>query len=93
METPTSDVFQQLGEVIQQQAPALRHRALTFETPLMDEGLGLDSVGVLEVLLACEARFDIRLPAERLFDRDLTVGSLAREIDAARSAAGGPKGA
>jgi acyl carrier protein len=90
---PTPDVLQQLGEVIQQQAPTLRHRALTFETPLMAEGLGLDSVGVLELLVACEVRFDVSLPAERLLDRQLTVGSLAREIHAARSAAGGQKGA
>ena len=93
MDTPTSDVFQQLGDVILQQAPALRHRALRFETPLTDEGLGLDSVGVLELLLACEARFDVSLPAERLLDDQLTVGSLALAIDAARSAASGPKGA
>ncbi len=47
---------------------------------LHDEGLGLDSVGVIDFLLHCEQRFDIVLPEEFLDSYDKTVGDLARAI-------------
>lgn len=43
-----------------------------LDTPLGDGGFWLDSVGVLEAVLACEAEFDVIFDAET----DLTAAAL-----------------
>jgi acyl carrier protein len=78
-------VLQPLRELIYAEAPALRHRVFTDDTPLMSGGLGFDSIGVLELLLACETHFGLSLVAERFLEKPLTVGTLASEIAEARS--------
>jgi acyl carrier protein len=56
--------------------------AVTSTTPLGEGGLWLDSVELLEVILACEAEFDLTFDADlRLAEEALTtVGSLAARI-------------
>lgn len=44
-------------------------------------GLGLDSVAVVEVLLACERRFGVKLPIALLEEGPLTVGRLVQRIE------------
>jgi acyl carrier protein len=52
------------------------------DVPLADEGLGLDSVELLQVVLGCEAEFGITFePAQDLIGDGLkTVGTLAELI-------------
>jgi acyl carrier protein len=62
-------------------------------TPLAEEGLWLDSVELLQVVLACEAQFEITFkPAEDLVGDTLkTLGTLAdvirRRMSAPRASA------
>jgi acyl carrier protein len=52
------------------------------DTPLTEGGFWLDSVGLFEVVLACEAEFDVHFDAETdLFpERLTTVATLAETI-------------
>jgi acyl carrier protein len=55
---------------------------LGADTILLEGGLALDSVAVLELLLAVESRFGIQIEEHEVTDENLrTVGSLARLID------------
>jgi acyl carrier protein len=50
-------------------------------TPLSDGGFSLDSLGLIELLMACEDRFGIGLDASELQPQQLsTAGSLAAFI-------------
>lgn len=51
--------------------------ALGEDVPLGEEGLGLDSVEVVEVILACEERFGRRSTDELFAVAPLTVGRIA----------------
>ena len=52
-------------------------------TPLGEQGLGLDSVEIVEVLLACEERLGVAA-AEALFEQDkLTISWVAAHFAAA----------
>jgi acyl carrier protein len=53
---------------------------LPDDLPLVDSGLGLDSVGVVELLVACEERFRIPFPADVLEGTPLTVGKLIDHV-------------
>jgi acyl carrier protein len=58
---------------------------VTDDAALGEDGLGLDSVGVVDLLFACEERFGIELPAEVVLDGDgsaLTVGALVAHVAA-----------
>lgn len=43
-------------------------------------GLALDSIAIVELLLACEERFGIAIAAELLAGEPLTVGRLAGRV-------------
>jgi acyl carrier protein len=46
------------------------------ELPLGAEGIGLDSIAIVELLVACEHRWATSLPAELLEQVPLTIGTL-----------------
>jgi acyl carrier protein len=71
-----------LGVVARIAGPLRTPAAPGPDTPLAEGGFWLDSAGVFEVVLACEAEFDVRFDAETdLFpDRLLTVATLADTI-------------
>ena len=58
-------------------------------TPLSEGGFWLDSVELLEVVVACESEFDITFDATRDFvdDAFATLGTLAALVDRKRAAA------
>ncbi|MGZ8850588.1 MAG: acyl carrier protein [Thermoanaerobaculia bacterium] len=58
---------------------------LTPETPLGGDGLALDSIAIVEVLLECEERFGVVIASELLAGESRTVGRL---IEGARAQAG-----
>lgn len=53
---------------------------LEDDLPLGSGGLGLDSIGIAELLLECGERFGIPVPAELLALEPLTVGRLAAHL-------------
>lgn len=66
----------------------LRRAAPTTDQPglvaddvtLGPDGLGLDSIAMVELLLACEQEFGIRLPPTLFEEGTLTVGALVRAV-------------
>lgn len=74
------------GDVAERVVAILREQAHAVEPephlPLGAEGLGLDSIALVEVLLACEKAFGVELAAEMLAISPLTVGILTRRIEA-----------
>lgn len=57
---------------------AMRDAALHDSTRLGPEGAGLDSVALVELLLACEEATGIPFTADVLADGPLTIGHLIR---------------
>ncbi len=58
------------------------------DTPLFGEGLGLDSIDVLELVLELERSFGVTIADEQTGARVLrTVNSIAEYVDAARKPA------
>jgi acyl carrier protein len=59
------------------------HRPLTATTLLGANGLALDSIAIVEVLIACEEHFGVTVAAELLAGEPLTVGRLAEGVEEA----------
>ena len=58
-----------------------RDDPLADDLDLLDDGIGLDSSGLLEVLIACEDEFDVALPAETLLERpEFRMGDLVDAV-------------
>lgn len=56
------------------------------DTPLFDGGLGLDSVDALELVLALEKEFDIKVENEQIDDQTLrNVAAIRAFVESARS--------
>lgn len=74
----------QFKEVLNRLIAHLRERfgpdAVLNEDVDIVDGLGLDSNGVLELLMEIEDEFDISIPMNQLVDVR-TIGQLARKID------------
>ena len=66
----------------------VRPEQIEADAPLFGEGLGLDSIDALELALAIERRYQIRIAAEDARNRELfrSVRSLATHIAAQRAA-------
>lgn len=78
---PTAEA---LHELLRAHSPlAASHAALPAELPLGAGGLGLDSIAVVELLLACERRFGIAPSTELLAGPPLTVAGLLAHLRAA----------
>jgi acyl carrier protein len=60
-----------------------RDTELADRVPLGGNGLGLDSIRLLEVLLACEEHFGVSIPAEELRVSGPTLGDLIALIETA----------
>lgn len=71
----------------------VRPEQIEPDAPLFGEGLGLDSIDALELALAIERRYQIRIAAEDARNRELfrSVRSLAAHIASQRAAS--PPGA
>ena len=73
-------------------AGARRPDLLPDDLSLGPAGAGFDSVALVEVILACEERFAVKIPPE-LFEAGVpTIGALAEAVERARQAgnAGSP---
>jgi acyl carrier protein len=65
-----------------------RARELSDRVALGGDGLGLDSIRLLEVVLACEERFGVSIPVERLRVAAPTIGDLVDLIERAMARVG-----
>ncbi|HEV7765743.1 MAG TPA: acyl carrier protein [Thermoanaerobaculia bacterium] len=61
-----------------------RHAAPTPDLLLGRGGLDLDSIALVEVLLACEERFGVSIAPEMFEAPPLTIGDLRDRIEALR---------
>lgn len=79
--------------VITQLVPEGRGESIGENSPLGNDGLGFDSVRLVELLLSCEEALGVTLPAEELpGGAPLTVGAIVGWIEARVAArAGGAK--
>jgi acyl carrier protein len=71
------DVEGEIAELLRQRNP---RAPLRPDLPLGSAGLGLDSIAVVEVLLAVEERFGVALAAEMLASETITVGALTERV-------------
>lgn len=72
---------ERVGELLRRQLPSFwRERPIDPALRLDDAGLGFDSVGLLELLLACERELGVTLPADLLLDDAMTVGDLSAKL-------------
>jgi len=81
-----ADIGHAVRQLIRRLAPALRAESqLADDLPLAQDGVGLDSLGIIDLLLACESVFEIEFPVEFLNDGQLTVGDVIAHVDRARA--------
>jgi len=75
--TEQYDIALAVRELVREYAPGIESAAaLPDELRLASGGLGFDSVRVVELLLACEERFQVAIPAALLEGSALTVADL-----------------
>lgn len=63
--------------------------ALNPDLSLGPEGVGFDSVALVEMLLTCEQMFGVRLPADVFERQALTIRSVGDAIERAAMTSGG----
>jgi acyl carrier protein len=73
------DVIEQVHAILRARN---RHVELSPQLPLGAEGLGLDSIAMVEVLLECEEIFGVAVAADAFAGSPLTVGSLIEALQA-----------
>jgi acyl carrier protein len=74
----------EIVEVLAGRVPAGVH--VTAETQIV-QGLGLDSVAILDFIMDLEDRFDISIPLDRVAEVQ-TIAELSRAIEALKRATG-----
>ena len=74
----------EIVEVLAGRVPAGVH--VTAETQIV-QGLGLDSVAILDFIMDLEDRFDISIPLDRVAEVQ-TIAELGRAIEALKRATG-----
>jgi threonine synthase len=80
-EASSSDVATAVGVVLRESLQLADDFAIDPATVLLEQGLALDSVAVLELLLALETRFGVGIEESEVTEENLrTVGTLTRLI-------------
>ena len=70
-----------LRKLVGRFVPSWTGRDITDATPLGASGLDLDSIAIVELLIACEQRFGVAFSDALLDVRPLTVGTLVRHLE------------
>jgi len=78
------DLADAVRAVMALRVPGLDAASVSDDAPIGSEGLGLDSIGFVELLLECEAACGVVLPRELLAGAPLTVGRLIGAVRDAR---------
>jgi acyl carrier protein len=74
-------IAQGLHELLRARAPLVQEPR--DDLPIGAEGVGLDSIAVVELLLECGERFGVPAPVELLAEGPLTFGALVARLRAA----------
>lgn len=74
-----------LRRLVREFVPSWSARGVEDDSPIGAAGLGLDSVAIVELLVACEERFGLAFPDDLLDARPLTVGTLVAHLERARA--------
>jgi acyl carrier protein len=78
---PPTDLAAVVRRTVRQHVPsAWQTRDVPDTTPLGRDGLGLDSVGIVELLLDCEQASGVSFPMAAFGERPLTVGILVEHV-------------
>lgn len=79
---PMKDTYiNTLHLIIKRHAPSSwQEQDLNNDLPLGDLGLGLDSITVTELLIACEDHFGVSFPLSLIEETPLTVGTLIAHL-------------
>jgi acyl carrier protein len=86
-QTRYDEIATAVQALVREYAPGLDSSApLPDDLRLASGGLDFDSVRVVELLLTCEQRFGIAIPAELLDGAALTVGTLVALVRRGRAA-------
>jgi len=73
-----------LDALLRSHAPSFwRERDLADDLRLDDYGIGFDSVGLVELISACERELGLKLPPDLFLDDGLTVGAFRALLAAA----------
>lgn len=85
------DIAAEVRSLIARFAPSWAlDKGLADDQPLGTTGLGLDSVALVELIVAAEAQFGVPCPDSLLDGSPLTVGRLIDHVAAAKRPAGDP---
>lgn len=76
-----SEIIKDVDRLIKGRLPSsLKGVELTEDASLLDECLGLDSVGLIELFLVLEDYFNVPFPVDLLENDPLTVGGIIDHI-------------
>ncbi|MCL4813367.1 MAG: acyl carrier protein [Vicinamibacteraceae bacterium] len=76
---PTRPADETIAAILLERLPLVsRDKPLADDTRLGAQGLGFDSVSIVEIILECEAALGIAFPATLFDDGPITVGRLKR---------------
>lgn len=89
MADPVPQIYHDLRQFLREQLPAAhKDDTLTDDRILGSGGIGLDSIQIVELLLAFEQRWGIPFPASLLETPPLTVGKILAHLVEAKSGSG-----
>lgn len=72
---------EQVHALVRRHAPSFwRDRPIQDDLRLDDAGIGFDSVGLVELLVACEGELGAALPGDLLLEEGMTVGALVERL-------------
>lgn len=78
---------EQVLAIVRRHLPSYwQDRPLVAELRLDDAGIGLDSVDLLELLVACERELGRKMPPDLLLDDAMTIGDLIAKLQGAAPA-------
>jgi acetyltransferase-like isoleucine patch superfamily enzyme/acyl carrier protein len=81
LEADISEVVRFVRALLERRWPGrFSPEGLGSDVPLDAAGLGLDSVEIVELVLACEERYGVRLPENLLATSPLTISRLAEHV-------------
>jgi acyl carrier protein len=76
-----SEVMKGIIQLIKKRLPSsLQENTLHNDLSLLSDGLGLDSVGVVELFCDLEEYYNIPFPPELIEDMPLTIGKLVNHV-------------
>ena len=89
MEGEFEEIVARIKRVLKQRVrPGMKLENVTAQTPILGEGLGLDSVAALELVVGLEEEFDVALDESELTaDTFKNLASLAAHMASKMSAA------